>query len=180
MASSLSYAELWKIRWVGQTPSKFYFIKSYWTCRKLVDVTERGALNFCEFAMGMYLIQALESCLIASVPSTVPPELHDLFSSRALFDSHPTSKRPLHSHRSSSSLQSSPMHSQMLLIPPTSGHIPPAHDSWDVSPIERSEANKHFQKLDSDRNGYIEGKQATNFMWNYNLSSEDLAHIWYV
>ena len=174
MASSLSYAELWKIRWVDQTPSKFYFIKHYWTYRKLVDVTERGALNFREFSMGMYLIQALQSCLIASVPSTVPTELHDLFSSLAILDSDPTtSKPPLHSRRSSSPLQSSPTQPQIL---PTPGHI--LEDSWDVLPIERFEANKHFQELDFNRNGYIEGKQAANFMLNYNLSSEDLARIW--
>ena len=66
-------------------------------------------------------------------------------------------------------------------MPPTPVNISPADDSsWEVSPIERFEANKHFQKLDSNRNGYVEGKQATNFMWNYNLSSEDLARIWYV
>jgi epidermal growth factor receptor substrate 15 len=145
-----------------------------------VDATERGALNFYEFAMGMYLIQALELCLIASVPSTIPLELHDLFSSSALFDIHPTSNRPFHSHRSSSSPRSSPTQSQISPRPTTPAHIPPAEVSWDVSPIERFEANKHFQKLDPNRNGYIEGKQAANFMWNYNLSSEDLARIWYV
>ena len=145
-----------------------------------MDFMERGALNFREFAMGMYLIRALESCLIASVPSTVTPELHDLFSSRALFDSHPSSKRPSHSHQSSSPPQSSPTQSQILSIPSTSVYNIPTDDSWDVSANEMFEANKHFQKLDFNRNGYIEGKQAANFMWNYNLSSEDLARIWYV
>lgn len=157
-----------------------YNNKTYWTCRKLVDVTERGALNFREFAMGMYLIQAIQSCLIASVPSTVPPELHDLFSGPALFDLHPTSKRPLDSHQSSLSLRSSPTQSQISPLPPTPAHNPPADVSWDVLPIERFEANKHFQKLDYNRNGYIERKQAANFMLNYNLSSEDFARIWYV
>ena len=142
-----------------------------------MDVSERGALDFREFAMGMYLIQALRSCLIASVPSTVPPELHDLFSSPALFDLHSTSKRPSHSRRSSSPPRSSPTQSQIL---PTPEYNFPADDSWDVLPIERFEANKHFQELDSNRNGYIEGKQAANFMRNYNLSSKDVAHIWYV
>ena len=147
-----------------------------------MDVTERGALNFREFAMGMYLIQAIQSRLITSVPSTVPSELRDLFSGPALFDLHPTPKRPLHSLRSSSSPHSSsPSQSQILPMPPTPEYVPPAaDDSWDVSPIERFEANKHFQKLDYNRNGYIEGKQAANFMLNYNLSSEDLARIWYV
>jgi epidermal growth factor receptor substrate 15 len=147
-----------------------------------VDVTERGALDFCEFAMGMYLIQAIESRFIASVPSTVSPELHDLFSDPALFDLHPTPKRPLHSHHSSSSPQSSPTQSQISPVPRTqaSAHILLADDSWDVTPIEKFEANKHFQKLDFNCNGYIEGKQAANFMWNYNLSSEDLARILYV
>lgn len=143
-----------------------------------MDVTERGALNFCEFAMGMYLIQALHSCLIASVPSTVPPELHELFSSPALLDLHPTSKPPLHSRPSRSSSpppQSSPTQSQIL---PGSTPVHILDDSWDVLPIERFEANKHFQKLDFNRIGYIEGKQATNFMLNYKLSSEDLARIW--
>ena len=147
-----------------------------------MDVTERpgGALNFREFAMGMYLIQALQSCLITSVPSTVPTELHDLFSSPALLDLHATSKPPLHSHHSSSSSssllsQSSQMQSQILQTPV---HI--LNDSWDVLPIERLQANKIFQDLDFNRNGYIEGKQAANFMMNYNLSSEELARIWYV
>ena len=180
MESSLSYAELWKIRWVDQTPPKFYFINPCCTYRKLVDVTERGALNFREFAMGMYLIQSLQSCLIVSVPSTVPPELHDLFSSPPLVDLDPTFKRPLHSRQSSSPPppplpQSSTTQTQIL---PTPVHILPADNSWDVLPIERFEAIKHFQKLDFNRNGYIEGKQAANFMLNYNLSSEDLAHIW--
>lgn len=154
---------------------QIYFIQHYCTCRKLVDVTERGALNFCEFAMGMYLIQALQSCLIASVPSMVPRELHDLFSSPALLDLHPTSKPPLHSRQSSSPTQSSPTQSQIL---PGPAPVHTLDDSWDVLPFERLEANKHFQKLDFNRNGYIEGKQAANFMLNYNLSSEDLARIW--
>ena len=144
-----------------------------------MDVTERGALNFREFAMGMYLIHAFESCIIASVPSTVSPELHDLFSSPALFDLHPTSKRPSHPHQSSSAPQLSPTQSQVLPIRRAPVDLP-ADGAWDVSPIERFEANKHFQKLDFDRNGYIEGKQAVNFMLNYNLPSEDLARIRYV
>ena len=123
--------------------------------------------------MGMYLIQAIESCLITSVPSTVPPELDDLFSTPALMDLNPTSKRLLHSQQFFSPPQSSPMQSQML---PSPVYIP--EDSWDVLPVERFEANKLFQKLDFNRNGYIEGKQAANFMLNYNLSSEDLARIW--
>ena len=163
--------------WINQHSFEILSYKSYWKCRKLVDFTERGALNFREFAMGMYLIQAIESCLIPSVPSTVPPELHDLFSNPALFVSQSSSKRPSQSHRSSSSpSQSSPTQSQILPVTTST----PADDSWDVTPIEIFEADKHFQKLDFNRNGYIEGKQAANFMWNYNLSSEDLARIWYV
>ena len=147
-----------------------------------MDVTERGALNLREFAMGMYLIQAIQSRSITSVPSTVPPELDELFSDPTLFDLHPTSRRPSHSLRSkTSSIQSPPSRSQILQIP---GNIQTPHvplvDSWDITPIEMFEANKHFQKLDLDRKGYIEGKTVTSFMSNYNLVSEDLARIWCV
>lgn len=146
-----------------------------------MDVTERGALDFREFAMGMYLIQAIQSCFIASLPSMVPPELHELFSDPALF---PPCRRPSHSLQAkTSSIQSSPSQSQILIVPgnsiPTPGNIPLV-DSWDVSPIERFEANKHFQKLDLDSKGYLEKKTVTNFMSTYNLVPEDLARIWYV
>ena len=134
--------------------------------------------------MGMYLIQTIQSCFLSAVPSTVSPELHELFSDRALFDLHPTSGRSSHSLQSkSSSMQLSPSRSQILLGSniPTPVHISSADDDpWDVSPIERFEANKHFQKLDLDQKGYIEGKTVTQFMSTYNLVSEDLAHIWCV
>jgi epidermal growth factor receptor substrate 15 len=154
-------------------------------------MTERGALDFREFAMGMYLIQAIQSCYMASVPSTIPPELQELFSDPALLDLHPTAKRPAHSLQSKASLRPSPSHShshshsQILPSVPES-NIPmiPVHslpdDSWDVSLIERAEAENHFQKLDLDHKGYIEGVTAANFMLSYKLSSADLAHIWCV
>lgn len=151
-----------------------------------MDITERGALDFREFAMGMYLIQALQSCFILSVPSTVPPELHELFSDPTLFDLRPKSQRPSHAHGSKSpGLHLSPSGSFILPsvpgsnIPLTPVHNPPA-DDWDVPPVERVEADKHFRKLDLDRNGYIEGKTAANFMLSYRLSSADLARIWCV
>lgn len=152
-----------------------------------MDVTERGALDFREFAMGMYLIQAIQSCSITSVPSTVPPELHDLFLDPALLDLHPTSKRPPHLHRSKTSStslsHSSSSRSQILLgskTPLAPVHISPEYDSWDISPTERVGADKNFHKLDLDCKGYIEGKTAANFMLKYKLSPPDLARIWCV
>jgi hypothetical protein len=151
-----------------------------------VDVTERGALDFREFAMGMYLIQAIQSRFITSIPSTVSPELYEVFSDTALFDLHPTPRRPSHSlHSKTSSIQLSRSRSpQILLVPATAtltpAHSPPADDSWDVSPIEKFEADKQFQKLDLDHKGYIGAKTVTNFISSYNLVSEDLARIWCV
>ena len=137
--------------------------------------------------MGMYLIQAIQSCFITSIPSTIPPELDELFLDTSLLDLRSTSKRPPSSLRSkNSSLQSSPRRPQLLPsvfgsnIPLTPAHTPPKDDSWDISHIERIEAREIFQSLDPDRKGYIEGKTAANFMLTYKLTSTDLAHIWCV
>ncbi|PPQ79333.1 hypothetical protein CVT25_002563 [Psilocybe cyanescens] len=60
MTSNLSYDDISKIK-------------------RLIDQNARGSLDFREFSLGMYLIQALQSCLISSVPDSFPRELFNQF-----------------------------------------------------------------------------------------------------
>ncbi|TFK42793.1 hypothetical protein BDQ12DRAFT_676809 [Crucibulum laeve] len=51
-------------------------------------------------------------------------------------------------------------------------------NQWDVTPTEKSNADRFFDDLDSQKRGYIEGDVAVPFMLESKLSGEVLAQIW--
>ncbi|KAG6900294.1 hypothetical protein C0993_000267 [Termitomyces sp. T159_Od127] len=53
----------------------------------------------------------------------------------------------------------------------------PCHQ-WSVSPSTKSNADKHFDELDTLKVGYIEGDIVAQFMRGFELMPEDLASIW--
>ncbi|KAF8078166.1 hypothetical protein FPV67DRAFT_38614 [Lyophyllum atratum] len=59
-------------------------------------------------------------------------------------------------------------------VPQRNGHAP----HWDVTPAEKTNADKFFDDLDPQRRGYIEGEVAVPFMLKSNLPGEDLARVW--
>ena len=50
--------------------------------------------------------------------------------------------------------------------------------AWDVTPVEKANADKLFDNLDSQKRGYIEGDVAVPFMIDSKLPENDLALIW--
>lgn len=61
-------------------------------------------------------------------------------------------------------------------IPQRNGHTA----QWDVTPVEKANADRFFDELDSTGRGYIEGDVAVPFMLKSNLPGEDLAQVWCV
>ncbi|KAK0448373.1 uncharacterized protein EV420DRAFT_856567 [Desarmillaria tabescens] len=49
---------------------------------------------------------------------------------------------------------------------------------WDITPAEKTDSDKFFDNLDSQRRGYIEGDVAVPFMLESQLGEEDLARVW--
>lgn len=56
----------------------------------------------------------------------------------------------------------------------------PAQPPWDVTPAEKASADAFFDKLDTQKRGYIEGDVAVPFMLESKLPGGDLAQVWYV
>ena len=50
--------------------------------------------------------------------------------------------------------------------------------AWDVTPTEKSNADRFFDTLDAQKRGYIEGDVAVPFMIDSKLPEDDLALIW--
>jgi epidermal growth factor receptor substrate 15 len=53
-----------------------------------------------------------------------------------------------------------------------------AQPAWDVTPTEKSNADRFFDTLDAQKRGYIEGDVAVPFMIDSKLPEDDLALIW--
>ncbi|KDR80258.1 hypothetical protein GALMADRAFT_242591 [Galerina marginata CBS 339.88] len=162
MTSNLSFDYLWKIK-------------------KLVDTTDRDSLTLREFSLGMYLIQSLQSCLISSVPASIPPELSNQFPD--LPSGKPErSPSQISRHPSTSSLNPSP--SMTHLSPPVSSNnaslpkLDEREEIWAVLPHEKLDSDRHFARLDVDHKGYVDGEPVGTFFMGYGLPSEELAKIW--
>ncbi|KAF9467785.1 hypothetical protein BDZ94DRAFT_1247709 [Collybia nuda] len=152
-----------------------------WQIWNVADTQKRGTLDFSDFALGMYLIQAIASGQLISVPSTFPKQIYEKI--RSLNTSYPSPPPPLtkvpppipykpsvKSPAFPTPLQSPRAQSFFLNTAPI--------DGWDVSQEELSDANFHYDALKPDVSGYVEGDLAAKFMLRFNLPPEDLAHIW--
>lgn len=148
-----------------------------------MDKDNQGALDFRQFCMGMYLINAFQSCLIPTIPTSIPQELYDKFLDVQLLDS--SSPAPPLS-RSASSPSQPPI--SPGITPPTSLDTAAfssfvdnqEQEQWDILPHEKMEADNHFLQLDPDRKGYIETATAAKFLMGYDLPQAELGRIWCV
>ncbi|KJA25508.1 hypothetical protein HYPSUDRAFT_64689 [Hypholoma sublateritium FD-334 SS-4] len=161
--SSLSYEQLLKIA-------------------KLADIDARGVLDFAQFALGLYLINAFQSCLIPAIPTSIPKSLFNKFT-----DIRPPdfdTPAPL-LHRSTSSLGSP--NTQLRITPPGPGNSTPLlsintngiqEQPWAILPHEKLESDQQFVRLDVEHKGYIETDVAAKFLMGYDLPPNELGRIW--
>lgn len=142
--------------------------------RNLIDTEQRGSLNSIEFAVGMYLIQAVKTCQLTTLPTSIPSHIYDKFSVK--------SNSPFATPRSPPKSAPLPWKSPSLSIKTTIS--PPSRansEEWDVSVIEQAEACGHFDTLDTDKKGLVDGDESARFLLKFfKLFPGDVAQIWYV
>jgi epidermal growth factor receptor substrate 15 len=161
--------------------------------RNLADTQDRGALDSTDFAIGMYFIQGVMNNKISSIPTSLPPGLyHQAGGGKEPFG-------PVKSHISGNSGSFNPVvrsfqqdtgeiqllqpditgPSSQLKVPIVSARsFTHSNGYGDVSPAEKASSDRHFDTLDSQKRGYIEGDVAVPFMLDSTLPAEDLAEIW--
>ncbi|KAF7295138.1 hypothetical protein MIND_01052300 [Mycena indigotica] len=157
----------------------------------LADTQDRGKLDSTDFAIGMYLIQAVMTGQLASIPNSLPPGFYqqaagsNILPSLSVALSNPStlarankrfSHRPL-----ARGLQSPP---QLPVRPNPSpsivgtGAFASSQVAWDITPSEKATSDRWFDSLDTHKRGYILDDVAVPFMLESKLTGEDLAQIW--
>lgn len=152
--------------------------------RNIADTQKRGHLDFKDFALGMYLIQAIQSGQLSSVPPSIPTHIFEQIATLAQNSSPPIPEPPITPPPipekppppKSPSFLSPPKTDRSRSFPLDTHYI----DHWDVSPAERLDSDVYYDALDPNPSGYVEGDVAAKFLLKYKLPPEDLAHIWYV
>ena len=167
----------------------------------MADTRSRGSLDVADFTVGMHLIQGTMSGTLATLPAVLNPALYASALSLPA-NSPPTASRlapsspsrqqsgssygggaralsPQITGSSFSQQQSQFAPRQSSPFVPQSSFAPQAQ-LWDVSEVERAEADKYFGGLDPNNKGVVEGEMALPFMMASGLAVETLAHIWCV
>ncbi|KAI0713264.1 hypothetical protein C8Q76DRAFT_621024 [Earliella scabrosa] len=157
-------------------------LSEIWT---LADFRRRGFLDVADFTIAMYLIQALMTGKLTSVPKSLP---HKLYEEAAQHTPTPNS--------SDSSLHlpsAPPMHPSRVASSqsPFAGP-PPRHPSrtsdraasrppsprWDVSPATKVQANHIFSTLDPRGKGRVKGEAVRTYIHQSGLSPNAAGRIW--
>ncbi|KAF9010068.1 hypothetical protein BDQ17DRAFT_1421344 [Cyathus striatus] len=139
----------------------------------LVDSEERGALDITNFALGMYLIQALKTCQISTVPTSIPSEIYDQLVDLASPDISlptPSTSKALTSPWPSSSAKSNQLAREDA--------FQSYNQTWDVTSEEKREARRYFNTLCASGEEYVDGEEAAKFLMKFKLPAEDVARIW--
>ncbi|CAO3592266.1 unnamed protein product [Absidia cylindrospora] len=161
----------------------------------LADVRQSGTLTQSEFAIAMHYIAKLMDGTLSTLPTQLSPTVYSSASGTA-------SSTPMLSHQQSPiarqmSGNSTPMiqhqltGNRMMMTPPqraatidTLGNMAFSSSSesiprsWDVTATEKTQYDSFFDKIDIQRHGFVQGKEAVEFFKNSQLPDADLAHIW--
>jgi epidermal growth factor receptor substrate 15 len=116
-------------------------------------------LDVADFIVAMYFIRASMSGQLLFLPITLPPGLYEMASDQAKL---PTGN-------------SGPFSTS---IPGNFFQNSSTPQLWDVTPTEKAIADKHFDKLDAQKRGYIDCDIVVPFMLQSNLPENVLASIW--
>ncbi|KAG8217218.1 hypothetical protein J3R82DRAFT_5304 [Butyriboletus roseoflavus] len=169
----------------------------------LADTQDRGVLDLTDFTIAMYLIQATMSNQLSFIPTSLPPGLYEQAAGATVVahatgsSAHPASPAtsasfpPPVKHPSVQtnftgqpnlapiprSRRSVPV-PQTPAVPPFPSVVPQATGLWDVTPVEKANADRFFDNLDSHNRGYIEGDVTVPFMLQSKLPEEVLAQVW--
>jgi hypothetical protein len=134
----------------------------------------------------MYLIQVSESGLLPLIPPAVPAEIQEQIAGAMSSVTAPgyrmtPSRSPIEPPIVSQSSANLAVPSTRKSLPRLPG--PETEDisgAWDVTPVEKFDADQQFDILDPHKNGIVEGDVVAKYMLRFQLQPDDLAHIWLV
>ncbi|KAI0807290.1 hypothetical protein C8Q74DRAFT_1362812 [Fomes fomentarius] len=178
-------------KWSKQLQARDVFIKSRlpWnTLREiwqLADVRRRGYIDTADFTIAMYLIQALMTGKLSSVPTTLPQQLYEeaarYSSAPDASDFQPYLPPPTHPSRAPSSpspFAGPPPPRHPSSRPSSSrGHSPSPSPSFDISAATRVQANHIFSSLDPRNKGRISGDAFGTYIQTTGLSTNAINRI---
>ncbi|KAJ8488287.1 hypothetical protein ONZ51_g3649 [Trametes cubensis] len=168
----------------------------------LADVRHRGFLDAADFTVAMYLIQALMTGRLTSVPTSLPPQLYQ----DAARYTPPPSSSPQNLPPPPPSHPSARRASPSRASPPTtaspfSGAPPPRHPSrvasqptslqpsvqpaaqppsprWEITPAMKVQAEHVFSTLDHRNKGRVKGEAVRTYLHQAGLSTSTVGRIW--
>ncbi|KAI8998890.1 hypothetical protein BD414DRAFT_476348 [Trametes punicea] len=155
----------------------------------LADVRQRGYLDVVDFTIAMYLIQALMTGRLSSVPTSLPQQLYQDAARYTPTPPTPNSlppPPPSHPSRASSS-RVSPTALPPITPSPFLG-APPRHPSivssqpttprWEITPATRVQAEHVFSELDPRQRGRFKGEAVRAYLHQAGLSTNSVGRIW--
>ncbi|KAI8393623.1 uncharacterized protein BYT42DRAFT_13414 [Radiomyces spectabilis] len=169
----------------------------------LADVRRSGALNQTEFVIAMHYIAKLMDGTLSVLPTQLPPSVYasaggnpvpspvvrqssaEFTSSPAFLPRQLSGQHPAHTPtiaRQMTGMMTPPQRSQTIDSLGTmafgSAAAMDTPTQWDVSAQEKAQFDAFFDKIDTQRTGFMQGKDAVEFFKNSRLPEADLAHIW--
>ncbi|CAO3620236.1 unnamed protein product [Cunninghamella echinulata] len=171
----------------------------------LADVRQSGSLNQTEFTIAMHYIAKLMDGTLNVLPNQLPPPVYASAAGPASTPMLANQQSPVlrqfsgsnNNNNNNNNGSNTPIISQqltgnkMIMTPPQraatidslgnlafSSSTENIQRTWDVTPTEKSQYDTFFDRIDSQRQGFIQGKEAVEFFKNSRLPDNDLAHIW--
>ncbi|KAG0179521.1 hypothetical protein DFQ29_001997 [Apophysomyces sp. BC1021] len=159
----------------------------------LANVRKSGNLNQTEFIIAMHYVAKLMDKSLATLPAQLPPQIYASAAGNA--------QSPVLRQMSNDRFAASPVQ-PFATTPRQLNHIlstPPQRartiDSlgnmafsatatgqeprqWDVTAQEKAQYDAFFDKIDTQRVGFIQGKEAVEFFKNSRLPDTELAQVW--
>lgn len=141
----------------------------------------------------MHYIAKLMDGTLTSLPDKLPPAVYQSANANNVNESITTTQSPMMRNMTISSPSFHNARQQSIMTPPQrartidslgnlafgpSATIHEPVQQWDVSAQEKQQFDAYFDKIDSNRVGAIQGKEAVEFFKNSRLAETDLAHIW--
>ncbi|KAI7906003.1 uncharacterized protein BX663DRAFT_428252 [Cokeromyces recurvatus] len=157
----------------------------------LADVRQSGALNQTEFIIAMHYIAKLMDGTLTNLPDKLPPTVYQ--SALNGNTSTSTTQSPIMRNMSISSPSFRNARQQSIMTPPQRartieslgdmafGSSAPIYEpiqQWDVTAQEKQQYDIYFDKIDSNKTGVVQGKEAVEFFKNSRLPESELAFIW--
>ncbi|ORX44930.1 hypothetical protein DM01DRAFT_1340240 [Hesseltinella vesiculosa] len=161
----------------------------------LADVRGSGALNQTEFTIAMHYIAKLMEGSLTNVPAQLPAAVYASAagtSSTPLLSHQPSPLAPQLTGNSTSSFNRIMTPPQRAATIDSLGNLAFSNNdtttsfssvasqprAWDVTPSEKTQYDSYFDKIDTQRLGFVQGKEAVEFFKNSGLQDRELAHIW--